>query len=108
MTADPARLTTARQLLTQLGLTIADLQCQDTPDRAVPALAEYLPQVIAAAGPGAKRTYGSKLDQDGDGLGRTGAGMRFPSPTSKLCNIRWSPPRGRGATAATAVTPAST
>lgn len=59
MSADQARITTARQLLTQLGLTIADLYCQDTADRAVPTLAEYLPQVIAAAGPGATRTYGS-------------------------------------------------
>ncbi|WIV53977.1 tyrosine-type recombinase/integrase [Amycolatopsis nalaikhensis] len=45
-------------MLTQLGLDVSDLQDQDTaPD--VPTLADYLPHVIAAAGPGAHRTYGT-------------------------------------------------
>lgn len=67
MTADPDRVTIARQLLDQLGVTLADLQ-QDTShndnDRAeMPTVAEYLPRVAAAAGPGAQRTYGSYWDR---------------------------------------------
>ncbi|WP_342781612.1 hypothetical protein [Amycolatopsis rhizosphaerae] len=59
MTPDPARIETARQLLTQLGVTLADLQEPDTTPTGIPTLADYLPQVIAAAGPGANRTYGT-------------------------------------------------
>ncbi|HEX5543150.1 MAG TPA: site-specific integrase [Micromonospora sp.] len=40
-----------------LGVTIADLQAEAGPD--LPTLAEYLPRVVAAAGPGARRTYGT-------------------------------------------------
>lgn len=59
MTADPARLTVARDILTQLGVTVDDLR-DDPADRpSVPTLSEYLPAVIAAAGPGANRTHGS-------------------------------------------------
>jgi len=58
MVADPARVAAARRLLARLGVTLADLQ--DNPDAPqVPTVAEYLPQVLAAAGPGARRTYGS-------------------------------------------------
>jgi integrase len=57
MPADPARVATARQMLAHLGVTIADLQADPGPG--LPTLAEYLPHVIAAAGPGARRTYGS-------------------------------------------------
>jgi integrase len=57
MSADPARVATARQMLAALGVTIADLQADPGPG--LPTLAEYLPQVIAAAGPGARRTYGT-------------------------------------------------
>jgi len=57
MTDDPDRLATARQLLAQLGVTVADLQREQRPT--APTMAEYLPQVMAAAGPGARRTYGS-------------------------------------------------
>jgi integrase len=59
MPADPARIAIARDLLAQLGVTLADLQHDKTPTSVVPTLADYLPRVIAAAGPGAKRTYGS-------------------------------------------------
>jgi hypothetical protein len=59
MPADPARIAIARDLLTQLGVTLADMQHDKTPTSAMPTLADYLPRVIAAAGPGAKRTYGS-------------------------------------------------
>ncbi|HEX5596432.1 MAG TPA: site-specific integrase [Micromonosporaceae bacterium] len=57
MSADPARIATALQLLAHLGVTIADLQAE--PGRNLPTLAEYLPHVVAAAGPGARRTYGT-------------------------------------------------
>jgi integrase len=59
MPADPARIAIARDLLTQLGVTLADLHDDETPTAVVPTLAGYLPRVIAAAGPGANRTYGS-------------------------------------------------
>jgi hypothetical protein len=61
MTTDPDRIATAALLLDQLGVTIADLRHTDTPDTGatVPTLVDYLPRVIAAAGPGANRTYGS-------------------------------------------------
>ncbi|PWU55518.1 integrase [Micromonospora globispora] len=55
--ADPAHVAAARQLLAHLGVTLADLQSHSGPS--LPTLAEYLPQVIAAAGPGARRTYGT-------------------------------------------------
>jgi integrase len=57
MPADPARVATARQLLAHLGVTLADLQAEPGPR--LPTLAEYLPRVIAAAGSGARRTYGT-------------------------------------------------
>ncbi len=57
MTADPARVAAARQLLAHLGVTLADLQADLGPR--LPTLGEYLPHVIAAAGPGARRTYGT-------------------------------------------------
>jgi site-specific recombinase XerD len=59
MPPDPARIAVARDLLDQLGVTLADLQRDKTPTSVVPTLADYLPRVIAAAGPGANRTYGS-------------------------------------------------
>ena len=59
MPADPARIAIARDLLTQLGVSLADLHGTETPASTVPTLADYLPSVIAAAGPGANRTYGS-------------------------------------------------
>ncbi|WP_326557215.1 tyrosine-type recombinase/integrase [Micromonospora sp. NBC_01796] len=55
--ADPARVAAARQLLAHLGVTLADLQAEPGPG--LPTLAEYLPQVVAAAGPGTRRTYGT-------------------------------------------------
>lgn len=57
MPADPARVATARQLLNHLGVTLADLQADPIP--ALPTIAEYLPHVVAAAGSGARRTYGT-------------------------------------------------
>lgn len=58
MKTDPDRIAAAHLLLKQLGVTLDDLRRADTTISAVPTLAEYLPHVIAAAGPGANRTYG--------------------------------------------------
>jgi integrase len=55
--ADPGRVAIARQVLAELGVTVADLQADPGPG--LPTLAEYLPRVVAAAGPGALRTYGT-------------------------------------------------
>ena len=57
--ADPQRIVEARRLLAQLGVTVADLHTAEAARLAMPTVAEYLPQVIAAAGPGARRTYGN-------------------------------------------------
>lgn len=59
MPADPRHVTTVRQLLAQLGVTIDDLRHEVDQRPATPTMAEYLPKVIAAAGPGAARTYGT-------------------------------------------------
>ncbi len=59
MAADLARIAAARELLAQLGVTVADLQRETHKVPAVPTVGEYLPRVAAAAGPGAQRTYGS-------------------------------------------------
>jgi integrase len=63
MSADPGRIATARLLLDQLGVTLDDLNRSDaTPivqTSSTPTLASYMPRVIAAAGPGANRTYGN-------------------------------------------------
>jgi hypothetical protein len=53
------RLAVAQDVLAQLGITLADLQTHPTDQRSMPTLREYLPAVVAAAGPGANRTYGS-------------------------------------------------
>jgi integrase len=53
---DPDQLAAAHHALAELGISIADLQHQNP---APPTFCEYLPVVIAAAGPGARRTYGT-------------------------------------------------
>ncbi|MFY1692973.1 integrase [Plantactinospora sp. WMMB782] len=62
MPADPATLAAARHVLAQLGVTLADLQTTDPAPRP-PTIAEYLPRVTAAAGPGARHTYGTYWDR---------------------------------------------
>jgi hypothetical protein len=57
--ADSARIAIARDLLTQLGVSLAYLHDAGIPASTVPTLADYLPSVIAAAGSDADRTYGS-------------------------------------------------
>ena len=73
ISADPERIATARLLLDQLGVTLDDLNRSNTTTTdqtaSVPTLAEYLPHVIAAAGPGANRTSWQLLAQDARGLG---------------------------------------
>lgn len=63
MTAEAARIAAARRALAQLGVTLADLHAADTAAPIAPTLADYLPTVRAAAGPGANRTYGSYWDR---------------------------------------------
>ena len=58
MTVDPEKLAAARAALEELGVTVADLVAGQAAV-GVPTVAEYLPRVLAAAGPGARRTYGS-------------------------------------------------
>ncbi|GAA2364457.1 integrase [Dactylosporangium salmoneum] len=57
MAADPAKLAAAWAYLAELGVTLADLQHDARP--ALPTFDDYLPQVLAAAGPGALRAYRS-------------------------------------------------
>ncbi|NKQ59389.1 integrase [Amycolatopsis sp. K13G38] len=57
MTAGPEAVRIAQLLLAELGLTPDDLI--STPPASIPTIAGYLPLVIAAAGPGAHRTYAS-------------------------------------------------
>jgi integrase len=57
MAADHARLTAAWKALADLGVTLVDLQIDFDRRPAVPTVAAYVPQVLAAAGPGARRTY---------------------------------------------------
>ncbi|GAA0276425.1 site-specific integrase [Cryptosporangium japonicum] len=59
MGADPARIAAARQVLAQLGVSLADLESGDEEPQCLPTVGEYLPCVLAAAGPGGRRTYGS-------------------------------------------------
>lgn len=57
--AERERVAQARALLAQLGVTIDDLLFAGAVEVALPTVGEYLPRVIAAAGSGAQRTYGS-------------------------------------------------
>jgi integrase len=54
---DPDRLAAAQRALADLGVTVADLQTQGSSP--APTFGEYLPIVVAAAGSGASRTYGT-------------------------------------------------
>jgi site-specific recombinase XerC len=69
MLADPARIASAHQILAQLGVTVADLRADPGSASSVPAMAEYLPRVEAAAGPGARRAYGPYWRHLGDSFG---------------------------------------
>ena len=55
MSLEPDRIATAQAMLAELGVTLADLHRAQRPP--VPTMAEYLPPVMAAAGPGTRRTY---------------------------------------------------
>ncbi|GAA1714550.1 hypothetical protein [Fodinicola feengrottensis] len=57
MTVEGSRTALARQLLAQLGVSIADLLNDESAVLVLPTFADYLPRVIAAAGPGANRSY---------------------------------------------------
>jgi integrase len=53
----PDQLIAAQQALADLGVTVADLQTHGSSP--TPTFGEYLPAVVAAAGSGASRTYGT-------------------------------------------------
>ncbi len=57
MTADPATVAAARQLLQQLGISAADLNDPPPPVSLPPTVTECVSRATAAAGPGARRTY---------------------------------------------------
>jgi integrase len=60
MGVDAQRVATARRLLAELGVSVPDLlDRQDVGPAGLPTWEQYLPRVIAAAGPGATRTYGT-------------------------------------------------
>ena len=59
MSAPTDRVEAAWRMLADLGVTITDLRDDLRTRHPIPTVAEYLPQVAAAAGPGARRTYGS-------------------------------------------------
>jgi hypothetical protein len=59
MAAAPDSVDAAWRVLAELGVTITDLRDDLRARRPMPTVAEYVPQVAAAAGPGARRTYGS-------------------------------------------------
>ncbi|MGC4773343.1 hypothetical protein ACLQ25_30775 [Micromonospora sp. DT44] len=63
MNTDPAAIAAARQVLAHLGVTVTDLQSHPATPSVLPTIAEYLPRVVAAAGPGARRTYGTYGDR---------------------------------------------
>jgi hypothetical protein len=105
MAADPARIAAARALLDQLGVTLADLQDEARPR--VPTMAEYLPRVMAAAGPGARCTYGTCWIQMAAARGTRPLGAIAASDVEALRH-RSPPPHGRGGTAAAVGTPANT
>ncbi|MEV7624082.1 site-specific integrase [Actinoplanes sp. NPDC089786] len=56
---DRDRLDQARRILAELGVTVDQLRADHRPAPAMPTVAEYLPRVQDAAGPGAQRTYGT-------------------------------------------------
>ena len=100
MTTDPARIATAHQLLTQLGVTLADLQDNPAQHVRVPTMAEYLPQVVAAAGRGGEtagaagrwpRRDGAGMAQAEPGTTAGVAGEKAPAATG------WRDPRVRRA-----------
>jgi integrase len=62
MTPDQETIRHARHALEALGVSVADLQATE-PTHQVPTVAEYLPHVQRAAGPGANRTYGTYWNQ---------------------------------------------
>jgi len=59
---EPQTIEAAQRLLARLGVSVEDLRRAQRPP--MPTFAQYLPRVMAAAGPGARRTYGSVNGQD--------------------------------------------
>jgi hypothetical protein len=107
MTADPDLVEAAWRMLAELGVSIADLRDDLRVRPAMPMVAEYLPRVVAAAGPGARRTYGTYWTRMA-AVWATGASTRSWPPISRRCGMTQPVRRGRDATAAADATPANT
>lgn len=103
---DPARVATAHLLLTQLGVTLADLQHSNIRRPPAPSMAEYLPWVIAAASPSSNRLYGPYWNRMAIAWA-TGPWTPSSPATSKHSNATLSPPPDVDGTAAAAAKPAS-
>lgn len=91
MTTDPATVKAAQLLLHQLGVTLEDLQWTPV---AVPTVAEYLPTVIAA-GPGARRTYGTYWTRIETVLGHRGLDQITASDIEALMRHTMNSPPAR-------------
>ena len=85
MGADADRIAAARLLLDQLGVTLADLQSAGVDRTPAASVADYLPRVIAAAGPGARKTYGSYWQRMATSWGDRRWTRSRPA-TSRPCN----------------------
>ncbi len=72
VTADPARVAAARQLLAHLGVTLADLQVDPGPN--LPTLAEYLPRVSGGGRTGRPSHLRDLLEPHRRRLGRPSVG----------------------------------
>ena len=105
MTVDLDTIHAARVLLAQLNLSPDDLTW--IPPATVPTLADYLPTVIAAAGPGARRTYGSYWRRIHAAFGDRHLTRSAP-PTSKPSSDKSSPTGSYAPTAKPANTPDNT
>lgn len=62
-TPTPGLVATAHLMLTQLGVSLADLQDSTIRHPPAPGMSEYLPRVIAAASPSSNRLYGPYLNR---------------------------------------------
>lgn len=104
MTTQLDRLTAARQALAELGVTVTELQ-DSQGAQYMPTFGEYLPIVIAAAGPGANRTYGTYWNR----MATTWAHRRLDElHASEAMKTPPLQPPDHDAPAATADTPANT
>jgi hypothetical protein len=101
----PDRVTLARRLLAELGVTPAALAADPREPR-IPTLAEYVPRAWAAATSGTRAGYGPCWQRAVDQYGWRRLDEIQPSDILALHRQSWRPP-GRGARVEAADTPAS-